>query len=213
MPNTKNPIIAPAGLLQPIKVHGACDKFGIDLLGPFPNSLNDNKHIIVATEYLTRFAIIKAIPDATAAEVALFLVENIVCSFGCPKEILSDRGVQFRSKLMDEVLSLMHTKRQMTTAYHPQCNGLTERFNATLATMNSIPFLRRYGREPITPPERLLTPNDDSSDDDNVDADSRLTRLRRTLRLVREIANKNLKIARCIQKIGTIKDAHVSHTT
>ncbi|RWR98914.1 Transposon Tf2-6 polyprotein-like protein, partial [Dinothrombium tinctorium] len=53
----KFPTVPPAGLLQPIIVGGVCEKFGLDILGPFPKSLRDNKYIIVGTEYLTRFAI------------------------------------------------------------------------------------------------------------------------------------------------------------
>ena len=82
----------------------------MDILGPFPKSYKDNKYIIVATEYLLRFAITKAVPDATAAIVSTFIVENIVCQFGCPKEILSDRGVQFCAQVTRETLTLFHTK-------------------------------------------------------------------------------------------------------
>ena len=134
----KRSYLTPVGLLQPIVCGGAARRFGLDILGPFPRSLRDNKVIVVATEYFSRFAIVKALPEATAAQVAMFIIENIVCQFGCPKEILTDRGRQFRSKLMEEITNLLQTKHKFTTAYHPQCNGLTERFNATLATMISM---------------------------------------------------------------------------
>ena len=48
---------------------------------------------------------------------------------------MSDRGTNFRSELIGELLRIMGTNRQFTTAYHPSCNGLTERFNKTLADM------------------------------------------------------------------------------
>ncbi|XP_053213836.1 uncharacterized protein LOC128397176 [Panonychus citri] len=134
----KRSYLTPAGLLQPITVGGVAERFGIDILGPFPKSFKENKYIVVSTEYFTRFAIVKALPEATTAQIAIFIVENIVCQFGSPKEILSDRGSQFRSKLMAELTGLMQTKHKFTTAYHPQCNGLTERFNATLANMMSM---------------------------------------------------------------------------
>ncbi|RWS28099.1 pol polyprotein-like protein [Leptotrombidium deliense] len=133
----KFPIQLPGGLLQPITIGGVCDKFGIDILGPFPKSYRDNKYAIVATEYFTKYAIVRCFPDATAAMTAQFLVENIICTFGAPREVITDRGVQFRSSLMQEVIKLMHTKHKMTTAFHPQTNGLCERFNGTLATMIS----------------------------------------------------------------------------
>ncbi|RWR98362.1 hypothetical protein B4U79_19258, partial [Dinothrombium tinctorium] len=106
----KFPTVPPAGLLQPIIVGGVCEKFGLDILGPFPKSLRDNKYIIVGTEYLTRFAIVRALPDSTAALIASFVVENIICQFGSPREFLTDRGVQFRSAVMKETFNLLHTK-------------------------------------------------------------------------------------------------------
>lgn len=127
----------PAGLLQPISVGGIYKKFGIDILGPFPQSLKDNKYIVVATKYFPRFAIIKALPDSTTAFIAMFVVENIECLFGCPKELPSDKWAQFRSNLMKDLLKALHAKAQFTTSYHPQCNGLTKRFNQTLVNMMS----------------------------------------------------------------------------
>lgn len=77
------------------------------ILGPFPKSYRDNKRIVVATEYFTRFAVVKALPDATTPLIAMFIVKNIVCTFGCSEEILSDRGSQFRSKMMHELTELL----------------------------------------------------------------------------------------------------------
>ncbi|RWS22434.1 integrase core domain protein-like protein, partial [Leptotrombidium deliense] len=108
------------------------------ILGPFPLSLRNNKYIFVATEYFTRYAIIRAFPDSTSIMAATFIVENIICQFGTPKEILSDRGVQFRSQMMNEVYYLLHIRHITTTSFHAQCNGLTERFNHTLAMMISM---------------------------------------------------------------------------
>ncbi|RWS25201.1 pol polyprotein-like protein, partial [Leptotrombidium deliense] len=133
----KFPLVPPAGLLEPIIVGGVGERFGVDILGRFPTSFRENKYIFVATEYFTRFAIIRAFTDSTAVMAATFIVENIICQFGCPKEILTDRGVQFRSQLMTEVFNLMHTKHITTTAFHAQCNGLTERINQILANMIS----------------------------------------------------------------------------
>ncbi|RWS19468.1 gag-pol fusion protein-like protein, partial [Leptotrombidium deliense] len=122
----------------PITVGGVGERFGVDILGRFPTSFRENRYIFVATEYFTRFAIIRAFTDSTASMAATFIVENIICQFGCPKEILTDRGVQFRSLMMSEVFNLLHTKHITTTAFHAQTNGLTERFNHTLAMMISM---------------------------------------------------------------------------
>ena len=134
----KVPTITPAGLLQPIKVGGPFDRVGIDILGPFPRSKQGNNNIIVATDYLSRYAITRAVPDITAETVAQFFIDEIVCEHGAPRVILSDRGRQFIAKVSDTIFALMHTKHVTTTSYHPQTNGLTERFNKTLTTMLSM---------------------------------------------------------------------------
>jgi len=48
---------------------------------------------------------------------------------GVSKKILSDRGLQFASKFMEEFTKTLGIKRQLSTAYHPQTDGQTERIN------------------------------------------------------------------------------------
>ena len=55
--------------------------------------------------------------------------------FGVPEEILSDMGSQFMLDCMKEVERLLEVRHMSTTPYHPQCNGLVEKFNGTLKTM------------------------------------------------------------------------------
>ncbi|GFO39627.1 endoplasmic reticulum-Golgi intermediate compartment protein 2-like [Plakobranchus ocellatus] len=58
-----------------------------------------------------------------------------ICSWFCiPDELLSDQGTQFLSDCMKEVCRLLGIKQKMSKPYHPLCNGLVERFHATLKT-------------------------------------------------------------------------------
>ncbi|GFW00968.1 transposon Tf2-9 polyprotein [Trichonephila clavipes] len=111
---------------------------GIDLLGRFPKSAHGNKWIIVCTDYSTRYAITKALPTAEVDEIAKFLLEEIVLRHGAPRVIITDRGAVFRSRLVSSLVDLCNIDHRFTTAYHPQTNGLTERFNKTLADMLSM---------------------------------------------------------------------------
>lgn len=113
-------------------------RIGIDLLGRFPKSTHGNKWIIVCTDYLTRYATTKAVPTAEAEEVARFLLEEILLRHGAPRVIITDRGAVFTSRLVAALVTLCNVDHRMTTAYHPQTNGLTERFNKTLADMLSM---------------------------------------------------------------------------
>ncbi|GFV34755.1 retrovirus-related Pol polyprotein from transposon 17.6 [Trichonephila clavipes] len=113
-------------------------RIGIDLLGRFPKSAHGNKWIIVCTDYSTRYAITKALPTAEVDEIAKFLLEEIVLRHGAPRVIITDRGAVFRSRLVSSLVDLCNIDHRFTTAYHPQTNGLTERFNKTLSDMLSM---------------------------------------------------------------------------
>ena len=65
----------------------------------------------------------------------LLLVEEVVPLFRVPEALLSDRGANMLSHLMKEVCHLLGVRKLNTTAYHPQCDGMVERFNRTLKGM------------------------------------------------------------------------------
>ena len=73
--------------------------------------------------------------DQTAPTIAKLLVEEVICRHGVPTELLSDCGTNFLSNLLYEVYSLMGIHKLNITAYHPQTDGLVERFNRTLTDM------------------------------------------------------------------------------
>ncbi|GFX30780.1 transposon Tf2-11 polyprotein [Trichonephila clavipes] len=129
----------PPGRLVPIPPAIApFHRIGIDLLGRFPKSAHGNKWIIVCTDYSTRYAITKALPTAEVDEIAKFLLEEIVLRHGAPRVIITDRGAVFRSDLFPLsstcVTLIIVSQRRII----PQTNGLTERFNKTLADMLSM---------------------------------------------------------------------------
>ncbi|UYV65636.1 hypothetical protein LAZ67_3004918 [Cordylochernes scorpioides] len=128
--------VIPPGLLKAIPpATSPFQRVGMDLLGRFPKSDTGNKWIIVCTDYLTRFAVTKALPTGEAKEAAKFLMEDVVLKHGAPREIITDRGRVFQSKLIAELTNQCSSIHRFTTAYHPQTNGLTERLNKTLANM------------------------------------------------------------------------------
>ena len=120
--------------LTPIPVSGPFDRVGVDVI-QFPRSSDGNQYAVVFMDYLTKWPEVFAVPDQTAATIAKLLVEEIVSRHGVPSEILSDRGKAFMSGLMTEVEELLGSHRVNTTAYHPQTDGLVERFNRTLTAM------------------------------------------------------------------------------
>jgi hypothetical protein len=111
---------------------------GIDFLGPFPLSSAGNRYIIVAVDYLSRFAETKAVPAADSRAVASFFLHRLVLRHGAPSVLLSDRGRPFIARFLSDFLQQCATLHKTTTAYHPQCNGLTERFHHKLSDMLSM---------------------------------------------------------------------------
>jgi transposase InsO family protein len=81
---------------------------------------------------MTKYPEAKAVPNATAQQTADFVYEDIICRHGCPNFILSDRGTHFNNLLIESVMQKFQIKHLLTTPYHPQTNGLVERFNRTL---------------------------------------------------------------------------------
>src|SRR6185436_15914371 len=109
-------------------------RVGIDLL-QIPLITKDNQQVIVATDYLTKWVETRALPDKSAASVAGFLYEDIICRHGAPTELLSDQGTEFLNNLVDEICHLFEVSHRVSIPYHPQTNGLTERFNQTLVNL------------------------------------------------------------------------------
>ncbi|MDI9312425.1 MAG: RNase H-like domain-containing protein [Limnohabitans sp.] len=134
----KNPKTKAVGLLQPIQVGGPFETVGIDIFGPITKSSRNNCYIITATDYLTKWVEGKAIKKATAFEVAKFIVYNVICRHGAPFKLISDRGTQFLSEVVENILLIFGIVHRKTSGYHPQTNGQTEKFNETLANMLSM---------------------------------------------------------------------------
>eukprot|EP00731_Ephydatia_muelleri_P008113 Em0004g451a len=106
----------------------------MDIVGPLPRSRSGNKFILVVCDYATRY------PEAVAMKsvVAEYVAEELIGIFarvGIPREILTDQGSNFMSNLLSELYRLMQIKPIRTSPYHPETDGLVERFNGTLKAM------------------------------------------------------------------------------
>jgi transposase InsO family protein len=123
------------GLLQPITVTEPFHTVGVDILGPLPETSKGNKYALVFSDYFTKWVEVFAIPSMSAQTVAQHLLDDIVCRYGAPQRLLSDRGKNFLSSTVRAVCDILGIKKVNTTAYHPQTDGIVERFNKTLCDM------------------------------------------------------------------------------
>jgi hypothetical protein len=113
------------------------ERISIDVLGPLPASGRNNRYCLCVMDLFTRFPFIFALPNQRTATVATTLIEKVFLEHGFPGQVLSDRGSNFVSHLMEEVFALLTVRHVTTLAYSPQTNGVVERFNHTLLTMMS----------------------------------------------------------------------------
>ena len=104
----------------------------IDIVGPLPSTENGKRYLLTVLDHLTRFC--EAIPlrTQTAKEVGRTFVDQIVCRYGSPKCLISDRGGNFTSHLFRQICAELKIRRVLTTAYHPQSNGALERTHLTI---------------------------------------------------------------------------------
>ena len=120
--------------LQPIPVDRIFQIVGVDVM-ELPRTSQGNRYVVVFQDFLSKFPLVFPTPDQKSLRIAKLLVEEVVPLFGVPEALLSDRGTNLLSHLMRDVCVLLGVKKLNTTAYHPQCDGMIERFNRTLKDM------------------------------------------------------------------------------
>ena len=111
------------GQMKQYNVGAPFERIAIDIAGPFPVSDAGNRYLLLAMDYFTKWPEVYAIPNQEAATVADVLVKNFFCRFGVPRELHSDQGRYFESKLMQEVLGRLGVRKTRTTPLHPQSVG------------------------------------------------------------------------------------------
>ena len=120
--------------LSPIPVQRPFQIMGVDLM-ELPMTTRGNKYVLVFQDLFTKWPMVYPLPDQKTEHIVKILVEEIVPFFGVPEALLSDRGTNLLSNLMLDVCKLLGIQKLNTTAYHPQCDGMVERFNRTLKSM------------------------------------------------------------------------------
>src|ERR1043166_6074679 len=108
------------------------NRWGIDIVGPLPLSARKNKYIVVAVDYFSRWSEAKALKIANADSVAKFIYERIICRYETPSVIQTDQGTHFINQVIKQLTDKFKIRHSRSSPYHPQANGLVERFNRTL---------------------------------------------------------------------------------
>ena len=124
--------------MQAIQNDGPFKRVAMDILGPLPTTARGNKYILVVGEYFTKWIEAYPMPDVEARTIARYFVNEFICRFGVPEQLHTDQGRNFESTLIREICKLLGIKKTRTIPYHPQSDGMIERFNRTLLNVLSI---------------------------------------------------------------------------
>ena len=143
----------PHGKLTKVVVGEPLDMVAVDILSGLPSTPENDKYILVITDYFTKWAEAHPLKDAEAPTCMRALYNNFFSRFGLPRQLYTDQGKNFESKLFHEFSQLIGVRKSKTTPFHPQSDGQTERTNRMLLQM-----LRATCQEnPQNWPQRLET--------------------------------------------------------
>ena len=118
--------------LHPIPVPSArFHTVDADIVGPLPEH-KGFRYLLTVIDRTTRWATAIPMKEITAEATSEAFLSGWVAIFGASHVLITDQGRQFESYIFKQVLRYLGTTRNRTTAYHPQSNGLCERFHRRL---------------------------------------------------------------------------------
>jgi transposase InsO family protein len=101
-------------------------------LDSFPLTPRGHRYILTMIDCFTRYGIAVPLIDQSAEVVIASVIHHYITVYGTPRRILTDQGRNFESDQFAKFCLLFRISKIRTTAYHPQSNGICERFNQTL---------------------------------------------------------------------------------
>jgi hypothetical protein len=127
----------PAGLLQPLAIpNSKWESISMDFITCLPTTTQGNDAIVVFVDRLSKLVHLQPCKTTiTAMEFASVFMWQVFRLHGMPREIVSDRDTRFVSEFWRNVCTMLGVQQSMSTAFHPQSDGQTERANRTLEEM------------------------------------------------------------------------------
>jgi transposase InsO family protein len=104
----------------------------VDIVGPLPTSADGHTHLLTIIDRTTRWLEVVPLRSISAVECADAFTSGWIARFGVPAKVTTDRGTQFTSAVWSCLCRTLNIKNITTSAYHPQSNGMIERFHRQL---------------------------------------------------------------------------------
>lgn len=124
---------APAGLLQPLPIPaGAWVSIGMDFITGLPKSKGYDVIMVVVDRFTKYSHFVPLSHPFKASDVAQSFMDSVYKLHGLPNNIISDRDPIFTSRFWRELMAKLEIQLNMSTAYHPQTDGQTEKVNQCL---------------------------------------------------------------------------------
>ena len=129
----KTPRQKPYGPLQPLPIpERPWSSLSMDFIDQLPKSGGFDSILVVVCRFTKMAVFIPTVITATSTDLADSYVQNVWSKHGLPDDIVSDRGSKFVSKFWRALCERLSIDRKVSTAYHPQTDGQTERVNQSL---------------------------------------------------------------------------------
>jgi hypothetical protein len=130
---SKIPRHQPYGLLQPLPIPvGPWKSISMDFITDLPLSKGFDAILTVVDRFTKMAHFLPCKKTFTSQEIANLVLRDVFKHHGLPDEVISDRGPQFIAKFWTHLLEMLRISRKLSSSYHPQTDGQTERTNQTL---------------------------------------------------------------------------------
>ena len=131
--HSKPPRHAKYGLLQPLEVpYAAGSSISTEFITQLPESQGKTQILVVVDRFTKMARFIGLHENATEKDVADTFLGEVRKLHGLPTEIISDKDAKFSGESWKSLCKMLGVKRRMSTAYHPQTDGQTERTKQVL---------------------------------------------------------------------------------
>ena len=114
----------------------------LDTIGPFTKSNSGNRYALTIQCDLSKYVIIKAIPDKSAETIAKAFIENCILIYGTPSVIRTDQGTEYKNEIFNKINEILQITHKFSTPYHPETIGSLERNHRCLNE-----FVRQFVNE------------------------------------------------------------------